>query len=175
MDWVSWFNVKVGVYAFIFRIAILTSPFKGLFFLLSHSSIYCWCTWSYSVFIFSFLLNLHTQLKAVFTSHALLLFDTSFVLLDHPQISLLLPSCPWFTWSDVSATVTLLWLTILGVTQFLLVTDWRLLHEGIACQTLNICWKKLLIRAHISCFPKFLTISHYCNKLALINAVLIHS
>lgn len=100
----SWLYMKKRFCAFIFRVAILISPLKVIFFLLSHSSIYCRCTWWYLISIFGFLLNSHTQRRAVFPFCALLDFSTFFVLLGLPQISLLLSSCPWFIVSAVSNT-----------------------------------------------------------------------
>ena len=148
VDCLSWLKMKVGLYAFIFRSTILTSPIKGYFFLLLRSSIYCWCTSLYSTSIFRFLLNSHTELKAIFTFHARLLFGISFVILGLPQIPLVFPSRTWLALCCEHHPDTSL--TIVGVTQIYLGHKLKTCcSDGVACQMLNICWKKLLICAHI--------------------------
>lgn len=73
--------MKVGFYAFIFRIAILTGPLNGYFFCLI-SQLHLLLL---HLVIFSVPLHLQfslklTELKAVFIFYALLLLGTSFVL-----------------------------------------------------------------------------------------------
>lgn len=109
----SWLYMKEKLCAFIFRVAILISPLKVIFFLLSHSSIYCWCTWWYLISIFGFLLNSHTQRRAVFPFvHSW----TSVPSLSSPNFSVAF-LLPLIYCKCCEQHRTLLWVTILLVIQ----------------------------------------------------------
>lgn len=156
VDCVSWLNMKVGFYAFIFRIAILTGPLNGYFFCLI-SQLHLLLL---HLVIFSVPLHLQfslklTELKAVFIFYAFLLFGTSFVLVGLPWIPLLLLSCPWFTLIAVSSTMTLLWLTILGVTQISLGHRLKTCMRGLHVRCLTSVGKSVLPVHTSNCFPKF--------------------